>query len=695
MNAVKRGLAFLLLFALVCGMLPAPMADDVDHNDEPVLTSIGHSETDSKTLSGSTRSVTLTTRVYGVEEVDLSDGIALEWSDAYTGVVASFGDYTPTAVGSSADMQVSYSLASDADPKPVYTTTYSISIAAKPFEQPEFSGTITKSALLPDTVDFSDDDFIDKYTANDGSGMAGVRITGVMPNFGVLKLGSSDYNLGDFIPVNQLDDISFAPTDSGVVNYHVNAYEVGKTDEPIGLVTLEITIDKVTPPTVKSNIAKSVNALSSVTFTASDFTSACDMNDGSLEKIEVTPTNSEYGTWYSGSTAFSEAKEFNSSAISDLKFTGSAAGTATFNWRISNGAGYSDYGTGSVTISYNVGDVTYTVNKNSKITFGSTAFDTVSSNATGARLSYVKFSLPSSGKLYYDYTSASSYGALVKTTDEYYRSTSPSLSDITYVPALGYTGTVTFNYTGYNVNGVSYTGKIVLTVQEITANTVSYTTAENEAVVFDGDHFDDVCDDAGFDTLNYIKIDALPDSSDGILYYNYTSSSSKGTAVKTSTNLYFSTTKTPYLDKVAFVPKSGFTGTVTIKYTGYDVDGLSYTGSIRITVEENDTDVDAVMFETGKGETVVFDGDKFNDVCEDEDYDTLNYIKITSSLSSSTGKLYYNYTSSSSKGSSVTTSTKLYYDHDDTPYLDKVAFVPLHRHGYAELHGLRHRRRVL
>ncbi|HWP80162.1 MAG TPA: S-layer homology domain-containing protein [Candidatus Acidoferrum sp.] len=678
-NTVKRGMAFILLFALVCGMLPAPMALD----NEPVLTSIGHNETDSKSLSGSTRSVALTTRDFDTTEVDLSAGIDLRWGDAYTNVVASFtpGASTATVDGSAVQMTVAYSLESEAEPRPVYTTTYSIEVDARPYEEPEFSGTISKSALLPSVVHFASSDFEAKYTANDGNPIGGIRITGIIPSFGELKLGGKTYALGSLIEMDEVGTLTFEATDSGSVFYTVSAFESGETDDtddPVGTGSIEIVITKVTPPTVKSAISKSVNALATLTFSAADFTGACDMNDGTLAEVEITPTGTGYGTWYAGSTAFNETRTFSASAISTLKFTGSAAGTATFSWRASNEAGYSGSGTGSIAVSYNVGDVTYTVNKNSKVTFSATAFNTVCAAATGANLSYVKFTLPSTsqGKLYYNYTSSSSYDAAVKATDQYYRSTNPSLSKVTFVPASGYTGTVTVNYTAWDVGDVTYTGKIVLTVKAVSVDTVTFETEKGETVVLDGDDFNDACEDAGFDTLDYIKINALPSSSAGKLYYNYTSDSNKGTSVATSTKLYYDTDDTPYLDKVAFVPASSYTGAVSINYTGYDEDGEVYSATFKIEVEDKDTDVDDVTFETDKGETVVFDGDEFNDVCEDANYETLNYIKIKALPSSSAGKLYYNYTSSSSKGTAVATSTKLYYDTDDTPYLDKVAFVP-------------------
>ncbi len=199
------------------------------------------------------------------------------------------------------------------------------------------------------------------------------------------------------------------------------------------------------------------------------------------------------------------------------------------------------------------------------------------------------------------------------------------------------------HYTGYDTDGKSYSGIIKITVGSTDVDTVTYETGKNETVVFDGDDFNKVCDDGGYETLNYIKITTLPSTSYGKLYYGYASSSSKGTAVATSTKLYYKTSSTPYLDKVAFVPASGYTGTVTISYTGYDTDGESYSGSIKITVAS----ISDITITTPSNAKVTFSVTDFNTVCSSATGENLSYVKFTLP-SSSYGKLYYNYTSSTS-----------------------------------------------
>ena len=80
-----------------------------------------------------------------------------------------------------------------------------------------------------------------------------------------------------------------------------------------------------------------------------------------------------------------------------------------------------------------------------------------------------------------------------------------------------------------------------------------------------------------------------------------------------------------------------------------------------------------VTYSVGTDETLTFDADSFNSVCEDKTGDTLNYVKF-SLPASACGTLYYNYTSSSDYTAAVSASTKYYYS--QSYYLSKVTFVP-------------------
>ena len=82
-------------------------------------------------------------------------------------------------------------------------------------------------------------------------------------------------------------------------------------------------------------------------------------------------------------------------------------------------------------------------------------------------LSSIQFtSMPptSAGYVYYQYVSPTRYGRQANTSTTYRSSGSSLISDLTFVPRAGYTGTVTIPYTGTNSNGSTFEGEVQITV---------------------------------------------------------------------------------------------------------------------------------------------------------------------------------------------------------------------------------------
>ena len=77
------------------------------------------------------------------------------------------------------------------------------------------------------------------------------------------------------------------------------------------------------------------------------------------------------------------------------------------------------------------------------------------------------------GTLYYDYTSKNDYGGRVSDTTRYYRNSSPRISQITFVPADGFSGTVTISYTGYDTAGESFTGNVIIRLADETVRCIT------------------------------------------------------------------------------------------------------------------------------------------------------------------------------------------------------------------------------
>ena len=311
-----------------------------------------------------------------------------------------------------------------------------------------------------------------------------------------------------------------------------------------------------------------------------------------------------------------------------------------------------------------VDKIKYSVYVNTSVDLDSSDFEEVCLDVTGKRLSYVKFTLPSSsrGTLYsnYGYSDESKVSASSKNYDD-------DLDEISFVPYNNYTGTVVISYVGYNSNGESYTGQIEIQLLKVDtdADDIIYKTGSYTPINFDYDDFEDECWDVTREELDYVRF-SIPSSTYGTLYYKYdTRSQSK----VSSTTKYYGDD----LDDIIFVPNSSYKGTVVITYTGYNVDKESYTGAVKITITKEVPVADDIKISTKEDIAIKFDDEDFNDACEDATGEELDYITFTLP-SSKYGKLYYNYTSSSKYDSAVTTSRKYYYD--DTPSISRITFVP-------------------
>jgi hypothetical protein len=205
-------------------------------------------------------------------------------------------------------------------------------------------------------------------------------------------------------------------------------------------------------------------------------------------------------------------------------------------------------------------------------------------SVTGSVLSYVVFTPPSSavGVLYADYSADTEKGAKVTSSKKFYNGSGPDISDVTFVPAADYTGTAEIKYTVYTAAGVSYVGKLKITVGGESSGSISCSTGYNTPYTMRvSDFISKFYTNTGGYTLSCVTF-TIPSSTYGKLYYNYTSGSNYGSAVSAGTVYYVDAA--PYLSDVTFVPRTGYTGSFTIGYTGYTPDGTGYAGRIAMTV---------------------------------------------------------------------------------------------------------------
>lgn len=447
------------------------------------------------------------------------------------------------------------------------------------------------------------------------------------------------------------------------------------------------------------DIVYSTGKDTAVPFHASDFSAVCRRQNGrDIDYVSFTLPSDSYGTLYynyggagqlgtsvEGGTAYFRSK---SPYVDNVTFVPAKGytGTVRISYRGEDTSGGSFSGRITIYVSSGGGstsergDITYRTSPGEEVEFRVSDFNDYSRAVNGYNLDYVKFSLPSSsrGALYYDYNSRWDYGEKVSSSTSFYRNGSPALSRVSFVPEDDYSGTVSISFTGYDAEGGRLSGTVVITVgsgsgsSSSSGRTITYQTNEGEAVEFSASDFNDVCRNELGANLDYVRF-TLPSSSKGTLYYDYTRSGGYDSKATGSTRYYRS--GSPSLSRVSFVPKDGYTGTVSIDFTAYDVDGDRFTGTVRVKVGGGSSSSDGkVTYQTSSGRAVTFSASDFNSLCKETLGASLDYVRFTPP-SGSGGTLYYNYTNSGSYDGKVSASTS-YYRSGGSRQIDKVTFVP-------------------
>ena len=474
-----------------------------------------------------------------------------------------------------------------------------------------------------------------------------------------------------------LDDVTFVPkadfSGTAVISY--TGYAAGGS---FFQGTIEVTV------AATEGIRYTVAADQAVQFNAADFNQACNRRTGrNLSYVVFSLPNSSRGTLRynylspsnSGTAVTTDAQYRRSGtpALSNVYFvpSGGYTGTVTVSY-----TGYDVQNTsfrGTVTIRVTQaaggqGDLRYTVARGGRLTFDDDDFNDLSRDITGSSLDYVQFQLPASsaGTLYYNYSSSGGYDSRVTESQRYYRSSSPYLRRVTFVAAEDYTGTVEIDFTAWDIRGNTFSGTVEIAVGLSGSGDIRYSCSRGGSVTFDDNDFNALSRELTGSTLSSVQFQ-LPASSRGTLYYNY-SGGDYDSRVSASRSYYRSAS--PYLDRVTFVAASGYTGTVTIDFTGRSTGGDTFSGSVVIGV---DTVEDEISYTVRAGSYVTFDEADFDDLCQDLTGDRLRYVRFTLPASSR-GTLYYEYQDDGDSGSRVSASRSYY--RTSSPYLNRVSFVP-------------------
>lgn len=318
------------------------------------------------------------------------------------------------------------------------------------------------------------------------------------------------------------------------------------------------------------------------------------------------------------------------------------------------------------------GDVSYTCAPGQSVKLVLSDFSALCQTLTGQRLHYISFqTLPDfhMGTLYHNRTSSGSIGNRVTTSAKYYNSAAPYLSNLSFWATESFRGGVEIPFTGSAVSGETFTGILYIGSGEGagsgSAPAVRYAVTSGGRVTFSGKDFDGACRQAVNSALSYLRFD-LPSSGQGILYYDYRAGSAPK-ALDPATSLYRSGEVS--VDRVTFVPASGFAGTALVPFTAWAINGAEYRGTAEITVRSAAALGGLVRYET-QGEPVHLNAYDIQTASGGAP----SSLRLTGLPEAGQGKLYYQYAGPTQYSWQGNTSTvySLYGD----PSVSSLTFVP-------------------
>ena len=433
-----------------------------------------------------------------------------------------------------------------------------------------------------------------------------------------------------------------------------------------------------------SNVASQLNsiALSKIGTALSYITNlSVDTSQGILHDTHRSEADTGAGVGASDRYYLSANTALGQSPLSDLSFVAknTFSGTADIKYTGITTDNRSFTGTIRVTVGA-ANDVYYTAVVDQPLSFQADDFNRICQSKQGGRsLNYITFTLPQAswGKLYYDYNGPTHPGQAVTSGSQYYRTRTPSLDRISFVPSSTCPSSVAIAYRGMDANGGTYSGTVTINVTKQnggdSSSDVHFSGLRGERVAFNASAFSLACFNTINEQLSYVRFGSLPAASEGTLYVNYWAAGSYGGIASANTSYYVS--GTPGLNTLSFVSSSTASSQVAIPYTGYGAKGTVYTGTVYIDLDEaNQT---GLRYSVTSGKTVSFNVNDFNNACVNATGASLNYVRFSTTPTTTQGYLRYRYITGSSYGT-VSTSTQCYRVNPNswssTPLIGNVYF---------------------
>ena len=302
------------------------------------------------------------------------------------------------------------------------------------------------------------------------------------------------------------------------------------------------------------------------------------------------PSSSKGTLYYDGTRSSDEVgknDDFDHDEIDDLLFIpdDDYEGSVTIPFKGEADSGESI--SGDLVINVGIGgDAEVVVKLNAStgnpITFDADDFNDAVMDETGYNLNYVVFDYASGrgGYLYFDYD-----GASEDEVDDarYYRSSSPSLNDVTFVPGSAAGSTTRIPFKAYTTNNKTVNGEVEITYVTLSSPSVVSYTSNGLAVTFRSSDFAAACAARGGSSLVSVTFPSASVTG-GQLYYGFETPTNYQRGILSTVSYSYGSSGLYRLDEVTFLPKAEYTGSVVIPYVGTDADGITYNGNIQITV---------------------------------------------------------------------------------------------------------------
>lgn len=481
------------------------------------------------------------------------------------------------------------------------------------------------------------------------------------------------------VAARKLGDITFVPAQG-----FVGEVRVGYAGYSVSGVKYDGELVIQVKQGLNDSIMYNDNGQGQVDFIAKDFDDFCVNATGTgLADITFTPVPTSQGALYynwtgSSGAAVTTATTYTLDQIGRLTFVPVSGfnGIVRIPFTATSRSGQTIKGSVEVHVQskssdYRDGDITYSCSPGQSVKLVAGDFANFCQTMTGKNLYYISFQeLPNftQGALYHNRTSAGVMGTHVKPNIKYFNSAAPYIMNLSFWATDNFSA-VEIPFTGAAVTGDTFSGVMVIKsgagAGSGAPSGVSYNTIGQQPAQFSGTDFDNACRQATNSALAYVRF-ALPASGQGMLYYDYRGGASNQ-SLDPSTALY--RTGGVSIDKVSFVSAKGFSGTVSVPYTGWAIDGREFNGTVQINVQAANAMGGLVHYES-KGEPVQFSA---SDIQTSAGNNPIS-VRLTGIPPESQGKLYYQYqgpTQYSWQGNTTTVYT-LY----DDPSVSKLTFVP-------------------